>query len=150
MSDQIEELLAGCPTAMEIPVVWGDMDAFQHVNNVQYFRYFESARARFAEQLGMWETMQEANIIGVVKETNCQYKFPLFYPDDVWATARALKAAGHELLIEHHVISRTHHKIAAVGTATIVAFDSKNQRKTTLPQLWLGRLAQMQPACDWS
>jgi len=146
MTDQIENLLASCPTVIEIPVAWGDMDAFQHVNNVQYFKYFESARAKFAEQLGMWETMQEANIIGVLKETNCQYKFPLFYPDELWATAMALKAGDHELLIEHHVISRTHRKIAAAGTVTVVAFDAKKQRKTTLPQLWLDRLAQMQPS----
>ena len=26
-----------------IPVRWGDMDAFGHVNNTIYFRYFEQA-----------------------------------------------------------------------------------------------------------
>jgi acyl-CoA thioester hydrolase len=28
----------------EIPVRWGDMDAFGHVNNTVYFRYFEETR----------------------------------------------------------------------------------------------------------
>ena len=36
--------LENYPVVIEIPVAWGDMDAFQHVNNVAYFRYFESAR----------------------------------------------------------------------------------------------------------
>lgn len=32
-------------------VVWGDHDQFQHVNNVHYVRWFESARMYFAERL---------------------------------------------------------------------------------------------------
>ena len=36
--------LAGYPVRIEVPVAWGEMDAFGHVNNVVYFRYFESAR----------------------------------------------------------------------------------------------------------
>jgi len=29
---------------MDIVVKWGDMDALSHVNNAQYFRYFEQVR----------------------------------------------------------------------------------------------------------
>jgi len=36
--------LAGFPVRIEIPVAWGEMDAFGHGNNVAYFRYFESAQ----------------------------------------------------------------------------------------------------------
>ena len=35
--------LAGFPVVVDIPVAWGEMDAFGHVNNVMYFRYFETA-----------------------------------------------------------------------------------------------------------
>ncbi|KAF5372812.1 hypothetical protein D9757_011112 [Collybiopsis confluens] len=28
-------------------IVWGDQDPFQHVNNVQYVRFFESVRSQF-------------------------------------------------------------------------------------------------------
>ena len=36
-------LLADFPVLIAWPVQWGDMDAFQHVNNTVYFRWFESA-----------------------------------------------------------------------------------------------------------
>lgn len=37
---------------LTLPILWGDMDALQHVNNVQFFRYLESARiAYFADVL---------------------------------------------------------------------------------------------------
>ncbi len=35
-------LLADFPVIYEADIVWGDMDAFQHVNNVAYFRYYTS------------------------------------------------------------------------------------------------------------
>lgn len=37
--------LDGYPVRIEVPVAWGELDAFGHVNNTAYFRYFESARA---------------------------------------------------------------------------------------------------------
>ena len=35
-----------------IPMRWGDMDAYRHVNNTVYFRYMEQARVEFLEQIG--------------------------------------------------------------------------------------------------
>ncbi|KZN46387.1 hypothetical protein N482_12855 [Pseudoalteromonas luteoviolacea NCIMB 1942] len=37
----------------KINVVWGEMDALGHVNNVSYFRYFETARIDFLKQTGL-------------------------------------------------------------------------------------------------
>jgi acyl-CoA thioester hydrolase len=34
----MDNLVEGYPVVIEIPVQWGEMDAFQHVNNVVYFR----------------------------------------------------------------------------------------------------------------
>jgi acyl-CoA thioester hydrolase len=38
---------------MSMPIRWGDMDAFGHVNNTVYFRYMEQARISWFEQLGI-------------------------------------------------------------------------------------------------
>src|SRR4051812_27249954 len=43
---------------VEIPVAWGDMDAFGHVNNTVYFRWFESARIAYFEKIGLNERMK--------------------------------------------------------------------------------------------
>jgi acyl-CoA thioester hydrolase len=53
----MNESLASCPVIIEIPVAWGEMDALRHVNNIAYFRYFESARIAYFERLGLWEFM---------------------------------------------------------------------------------------------
>ena len=44
-------ILQECPLVIEVPVLWGEMDALQHVNNIVYFRYFENARMAYFEKL---------------------------------------------------------------------------------------------------
>jgi acyl-CoA thioester hydrolase len=38
---------------MSMPIRWGDMDAFGHVNNTVYFRFMEQVRISWFEQLGI-------------------------------------------------------------------------------------------------
>jgi acyl-CoA thioester hydrolase len=37
---------------MLMPIRWGDMDAYGHVNNTVYFRYMEQARVEWISSLG--------------------------------------------------------------------------------------------------
>ena len=46
----------------EIPVAWGEMDALNHVNNVVYFRYFETARIDFFSQINMMADLEKTAI----------------------------------------------------------------------------------------
>ena len=43
--------LADYPVVVEIPVAWGEMDAFGHLNHAVYFRYMETARILYFEKL---------------------------------------------------------------------------------------------------
>ena len=42
------------PVSVTIPVAWGEMDSFGHVNNVVYFRYIETSRIAYMEEAG-WD-----------------------------------------------------------------------------------------------
>jgi len=47
----MDDVLKRCPVVIETPVAWGQMDAFRHLNNTAYFRFFESARIAYFEKL---------------------------------------------------------------------------------------------------
>ena len=55
----ILEKLEEYPVRVEIPVAWGEMDSLGHVNNIVYFRYFETARMEYFGRIGVMEVMQE-------------------------------------------------------------------------------------------
>ena len=48
-------MLSDYPIIHIQPVAWGDMDAFGHVNNVLYYRYMESARIRYMDELNIFQ-----------------------------------------------------------------------------------------------
>ena len=55
------------------------MDAFGHVNNTVYYRYFESARVLMDERISFHDA--ENNIGAILAEQSCRYRIPVIYPD---------------------------------------------------------------------
>ena len=73
------------------------MDAFQHVNNVVYFRYFETGRIAYFERTVMRSSMSTTGIGPILATASCKFKFPLTYPDTVLigiASARSGRTAS--------------------------------------------------------
>ena len=52
------EALAGFPVVVGIPLLWGDLDAFGHINNVVYFRWCETARVEYMVRVGLWVPLE--------------------------------------------------------------------------------------------
>ena len=129
-----EELLAGYPVILPVPMAWGEMDAFQHLNNVVYFRYFESARLAYFEQVGFLEEMERSGVGPILATTNCRFRIPLTYPDriHVGATARGLKEDRFTMC--YQIVSEAHEKTAADGEGLVVAFDYHEKKKAPLPE----------------
>ena len=46
---------SGFAITVELPVLWGDMDALGHVNDAVYARWLEEARIRYFERVGPFE-----------------------------------------------------------------------------------------------
>ncbi len=119
----------------DIPLVWGDMDAFQHINNIKYFRYFETARIYYMEQLGFFEELISQTGVGpILAETSCKFITPLKYPDTISVGTRTTKISDSEFFQEHLILSKNKQKNAAIGNAKIVAYDYYEQQRTQLPQ----------------
>jgi acyl-CoA thioester hydrolase len=129
----VEELLAGFPVVIEIAVAWGEMDAFQHVNNVAYFRYFESVRIAYLERSGFLEAMARAGVGPILAETCCRFRRPLTYPDTLSVGARVSEMGEDRLVVQHRVVSHKLGAVAAEGEGTLVAYDYQDKRKAAIP-----------------
>jgi acyl-CoA thioester hydrolase len=127
------KLLEDYPIVIEIPVAWGEMDAFQHVNNVAFFRYFESARIMYSEKLGLHNLKEQTGIGPILGSTSCKYKLPLTYPDTVSVGAKVTDMAEDRFSMAYVVVSHKHQKIAAEGDGVIVMYNYKEGKKTAIP-----------------
>lgn len=119
---------------VEIPVAWGEMDAMGHVNNINYFRYFETARIRYFELTGVLESMKETGIGPILAEATCRFRKPLLYPDTVTVGVRVNSVGKSSFVMEYMVVSASL-GIAATGIGVIVMYDYRSGSKTGVPAL---------------
>jgi acyl-CoA thioester hydrolase len=137
MSDAIPfyaELLQGYPVVVVQEVIWGDMDAYQHVNNVVYFRYFENARLEYVQRL-RWPEYEDATGIGpILAATQARFRRALTYPDTIAIGARLHSMAEDRFDIAHRIVSRQLGQIATEGQGTIVSYHYPDGKKVLLPE----------------
>ena len=129
----MNDLLKHCPVVIETPVAWGEMDAFRHLNNTTYFRYFESGRIAYFERLGLLEYMEATGVGPILAATSCRFKIPLTYPDTVLIGTHVSEMGDDRFTMQYFVVSHRHERVAAEGDGLIVCFDYKQNRKTTVP-----------------
>lgn len=130
----IEELLKDYPVVITVPVAWGEMDAMQHVNNVIYLRWFESARIAYFEQAGVREGGKVAGIGPILHTVSCRYRIPLTYPDTVSIGTRVTNMEADRFFVIGRIVSHQHQKVAAESESIIVAFDYRQQQKAIWPE----------------
>jgi acyl-CoA thioester hydrolase len=118
--------------SIDIPIAWGDMDAFNHVNNTRFFRYFETARIKYFEKAGFIETMEKNSIGPILANISAKFIKPLFYPDTVTVGTRVTSIEPTQFIMEYIIESKSK-GIAAIGESKIVVYDYKSAERTTLP-----------------
>ncbi|MCP5144820.1 MAG: acyl-CoA thioesterase [Gammaproteobacteria bacterium] len=130
MSKALEDFIAQYPLTLNDDVRWGDMDAFGHVNNTVYYRYFESARVLMDERISFHDA--ENNIGAILAEQSCRYRIPVIYPDTLTIGLRNIEIREFDVIQEYALFSHTHQAIAATGTGRLVRFDYRNNSKVMI------------------
>lgn len=122
------------PLVTSQQVIWGDMDAFEHVNNTVYFRYFEDIRMSYFDKTGISEYKKTNNIGPILAHTECNFKLPLQYPDRIWVAANCTILSEKKFTMEYVVYSENYDAIAAEGTGLIVFYDYKANKSCAIPE----------------
>jgi acyl-CoA thioester hydrolase len=129
MSNELKDF----PVIIKLPVLWGHMDAFQHLNNVVFFRFFESVRIAYFEEIGFLEVMKSTGIGPILASTSCKYIKPITYPDTVSVGARVTNIEEDRFGMEYTMLSQEKEEITATGTALVVSYDYNKNKKANIP-----------------
>jgi acyl-CoA thioester hydrolase len=126
-------MLAGFPVIVDQAVVWGDMDSYEHVNNVVYFRYFENARLEYFRRLGWFEYEEQTGVGPILAATQARFRRALTYPDTISIGARVVDVGADRFQLAHLIVSHAQREIATEGSGTIVTFHYARQEKVPVP-----------------
>ncbi len=129
------------PVSIEIPVAWGDMDAFGHVNNTIYLRWFESARIAFFYAAKVPHQRMVMTQAPILAHTSCTFELPLAFPDTVRVTAATTRVGTKSFTMRYEVHSQQHQRRAAHGDGVVVWYDYPSQSSAALPADLRERLA---------
>lgn len=121
----------GYNVVVETPIAWGDMDAFGHVNNTVFFRFFESARIAYLDRINFRGDKSSPGPI--LAATHCRFRKPLIYPDDVRIGARVVEVSGDRFTMEYRIIDGRG-DVAAEGGGVVVAYDYAAGAKASIPE----------------
>lgn len=139
-----DELFRTFPVIVTQAVVWGDMDSYQHVNNVVYFRYFENGRLEYFRRIG-WFEIEEATGIGpILASTQARFRRPLTYPDTIHIGTRLLEMKEDRFTIEHRIVSDALNDVATEGQGMLVSFHYATSKKMPLPEELKKRIRELE------
>ena len=128
-----DELFRTFPVIVTQAVIWGEMDSYQHVNNVAYFRYFENARLEYIRRAGWFEIQAATGIGPILASTQARFRRALTYPDTIHIGTRLLEMKDDRLTIEHKIVSEALDVVATEGQGVLVAFHYETGKKMPLP-----------------
>ena len=112
-------------------VRWGDMDAFQHVNNTVYFRYMEQARLEWLFALHARIGAMDPDVGAVIVNASCEFLLPLVYPADI-EVRMFLGKPGRSSISSYYDIHLGERKYAH-GASKIVWISRSTGRSIPLP-----------------
>ena len=138
------------PVSRLIPVAWGDMDAYGHVNNTVFLRWCETLRMDLFERIGLEHCRSEQGIGGILAAIQCRYRAPVIYPDTVraWATIEDISESDFEL--KYRIWSTTQDRLAAEASDRIVIYDYRQMAKAPWPEAPLVALRELEFDQSWS
>lgn len=117
------------PVQVNLPVQWGEMDAFNHVNNAVYFKYFETARLAYFNQVGVMNEMQSKQIGPILAETTAKFRRALVFPDQIIAGAGVIEQHEYGFLMQYGIYSEQQQTVSTTGTGRVVMVDYTSGQK---------------------
>jgi acyl-CoA thioester hydrolase len=120
------------PHRLLIPTRWNDNDVYGHVNNVEYYAYFDTViNAWLINEGGL--DIHRGLVVGLCAESHCDFRAALAFPETVEAGLRVGRLGNSSVRYELALFSEGVEAPAATGWFVHVFVDREQRRSTAIP-----------------
>ncbi|WP_019200329.1 thioesterase family protein [Tsukamurella sp. 1534] len=119
------------PYTLVIPTRWKDNDVYGHVNNVEYYSFFDTVINTYLIREGGLDIHRGATI-GLCVESHCRYDAPLAFPESVTAGLAVTRLGTSSVRYEVTLFDGAGSP-AAAGWFVHVFVDRETRRPTGVP-----------------
>jgi acyl-CoA thioester hydrolase len=115
-----------------IPTRWADNDVYGHVNNVEYYAFFDTViNAWLINEGGL--DIHAGETIGLCAESHCEYRAAIAFPDVVEAGLRVAHLGRSSVRYEIGLFKQGDEPAIAVGWFVHVFVDREQRRPAEIP-----------------
>ncbi len=130
------------PHRLSIPTRWNDNDVYGHVNNVEYYAFFDTViNAWLIAEGGL--DIHGGDVIGVCAESHCEFHGPLAFPETVEAGLRVGNLGRSSVRYEIGLFGEGQSEPAATGWFVHVFVDRAGRRPVDIPAGLRGALERL-------
>jgi acyl-CoA thioester hydrolase len=123
---------ADYPHRLDIPTRWNDNDVYGHVNNVEYYGYFDTVINQYLIVEGGLD-IHAGEVIGLCAESHCIYHAAISFPSTVEAGLRVGKLGRTSVRYEIGLFTPEQETPAATGWFVHVFVDREHRRPAEMP-----------------
>jgi acyl-CoA thioester hydrolase len=110
---------------------WMDNDMFGHVNNINYYSYFDTVVNQFLIEQAGFDPMTSAQI-GFIVKSNCNYIRSVSYPEKLIGAFRVDRLGKSSVDYSVGIFKQDEDTASAVGCLTHVFVDRHTQKPTPI------------------
>jgi acyl-CoA thioester hydrolase len=119
--------------AQIITTRWMDNDIYGHINNVQYYSYFDTAINRFLIDQGVLD-IHTGDVIGLAVESHCNFFSSAAFPIDIEACIRVVHLGRSSVRYEIGLFVAESETAVAQGYFVHVYVERANNQPIELPE----------------
>jgi acyl-CoA thioester hydrolase len=125
-------------------VRFGDLDAMQHMNNVEFLRFFETARIDwFGHVLPRHSPGSRRSFGFIFAECHIAYRAPAFFNDEIRTWVRPTEMKRSSIRLEFEMRVEADDRLVADGWGTVVGYDYEAGAARPLPDAVRDRVAPL-------
>ncbi|HWI73886.1 MAG TPA: thioesterase family protein [Baekduia sp.] len=119
------------PHRQTIPTRWKDNDVYGHVNNVEYYSFFDTIINEYLIRAGGLDIL-DGPVIGLCAESHCTFTAALGFPEPVQAGLRVARLGTSSVTYEIGLFDGD--TPAATGSFVHVFVDRATRRPVPIPE----------------
>jgi acyl-CoA thioester hydrolase len=136
---------AAYPHHLAIPTRWNDNDVYGHVNNVEYYAFFDTVINTWLIREGGLD-IHAGEVIGLCAESHCTFHAALAFPETVRAGLRVGRLGRTSVTYEIGLFGEGSDAPAATGWFVHVFVDRATRRPAAPPGPLRAALERLVPA----
>jgi len=122
-------------------VRFGDLDAMGHLNNVEFLRFFETARIDFLGTLAPEHSPTSRSEFGwIFAECHIAYRAPAFFDDELRISIEPGELRRSSLRLDFRMVAESDGRLVAEGYGVLVGYDYAAGRAQPVPDALRARL----------